>query len=77
MLLQPTGDVSPCCWNQKIKYGNVKNASLLDLWNSPEAISLRKEFMAGNPISCSKQIAEIGCHKRSHGERIRQTEITR
>lgn len=65
MLLQPNGDVSPCCWNQSVKWGNIKSNSLTEIWNSDAAVRFREEFLSGNPKSCQSQISQIGCHRWS------------
>ena len=65
MLLQPTGAISPCCWNQEIVYGMVPEQTLSEVWNSKAAQDLRQEFLDGTPKSCLTQMKHIGCHKRS------------
>lgn len=62
MLLQPTGVISPCCWNQKIVLGESSKKSLKEIWNDEPARKLRREFLEGNPVSCQQQISHIGCH---------------
>lgn len=48
MAIHSNGDVSACCadWKLETVYGNVKETSLLDIWNSPKHLSLQK-MMAG------------------------------
>ena len=78
LLLQPTGVVSPCCWNQEVILGKVTEKSLDEIWNDEPARKLRREFLEGNPVSCAQQIRHIGCHlwsRRSYAKEIPLTEI--
>lgn len=65
LLLQPTGVVSPCCWNQDIVLGKVPENSLEEIWNGEPIKKLRQEFLSSNPTSCDQQMRHIGCHKWS------------
>jgi MoaA/NifB/PqqE/SkfB family radical SAM enzyme len=65
MLLQPTGAVSPCCWNQQYSLGNVPEQTLEQIWNGEPAQNLRREFLEGKPRSCKTQMDHIGCHRYS------------
>ncbi|MFI5360476.1 MAG: SPASM domain-containing protein [Elusimicrobiota bacterium] len=62
LLLQPTGTVSPCCWNQEIALGRIPEQSLRDIWNGDKLRELRREFLDGNPQMCSRQMRDIRCH---------------
>jgi len=44
------GDVVPCCYDYDKKYilGNVKDSSLMEIWNGGKMQQLRKEFLSGN-----------------------------
>ncbi len=44
------GDVVPCCFDYDKKYalGNIKNNTLLEIWNSNKMVSLRKEFISSD-----------------------------
>jgi len=68
LLLQPTGVVSPCCWNQEIVLGKIPENSLMEIWNGEKIQSLREEFLKGMPVSCATQISHIGCHEWSQRE---------
>jgi len=76
LLLQPTGYVSPCCWNQEIVYGSVKDKKLIDLWNSETAQALRNEFIRGEPKLCETQIRHIKCNKLSVREFLGDLQIS-
>lgn len=65
LLLQPNGDVSPCCWNQKLILGNIKRQNLDEIWNGDQIKSLRREFISNRPVTCQKYMDEIGCHLKS------------
>jgi cyclic pyranopterin phosphate synthase len=65
LLLQPTGVVSPCCWNQGIVLGQIPYQTLDEIWNGESLRRLRREFLDGKPIQCEKQMRHIGCHKWS------------
>ncbi len=75
LLLQPTGNVSPCCYNQDIVLGNVRDQSLEAIWNGPRLGALRREFLRGQPVSCAKQMDHIGCHRYSEREYLPVTEL--
>lgn len=61
--LQPTGNISPCCWLERVKLGNARTHSLEDAWNSPRLRAIRREFRAGRPRTCRRRMREVGCHR--------------
>lgn len=63
VMLSPTGEINPCCWNQDIHFGNIKQKDFHEIWNGETAKNLRREFISGEIKSCKKQIQHIGCHK--------------
>jgi len=63
LLAQPTGLITPCCWNQDIILGNINKNSIEEIWNGEKIQKFRQEFLDNNIVSCKKHIAEIGCHK--------------
>ncbi len=75
MLLQPTGVVSPCCWNQEVVLGVVPRDKLSDIWNGEVARGLRKEFLEGQPTSCAQQMRHIGCHRWSRRNYLKEIEL--
>jgi len=78
LLLQPTGTVSPCCWNQEIALGHVPEKSLEQIWNGPEMRRLRREFLDGKPVQCRQQMEHIRCHlwsRRNFSEKLSLTEV--
>lgn len=55
------GSVRPCCMFTRqneaaaAEFGNLKSASLAEVWNSQGMVNLRREFLAGKkPQSCQK-----------------------
>lgn len=49
------GTVVPCCndYDRKLSLGNIKEQSLSEIWNGPEMVALRKEFISNqvtNPL---------------------------
>ncbi|MBP7867647.1 MAG: SPASM domain-containing protein [Acidobacteria bacterium] len=61
--LQPTGNISPCCWLERVKLGNARTHSLEEAWNSPRLRAIRREFLAGEPRTCRRRMREVGCHR--------------
>ncbi|HEX4925292.1 MAG TPA: SPASM domain-containing protein [Bdellovibrionales bacterium] len=76
LLFQPTGVISPCCWNQDIVLGVVPNETLEDIWNGEKARGLRREFLSGNPVSCKTQMQHIRCHAWSRRNYEREMSFT-
>ncbi len=76
MLLQPNGLVSPCCWNQELVYGNIEDQTLAEIWNGTSIQKLRKEFLDGDPQHCSYQMKDIGCHRLSYREIVKNLQFT-
>lgn len=62
LYIRGNGDVTPCCamFSSYLKLGNIHEHSLVELWNSPEAKSLRKLHAEGRLrenavcLKCSK-----------------------
>ena len=50
MVINWSGDVSPCCWDYHRKYtfGNVSNKGVYDIWNSPEMLIHREKIFDNN-----------------------------
>lgn len=65
LLLQPTGVISPCCWNQDVVLGTVPQEKLSDIWNGQKIRELRREFLDGKPMMCRTQMRHVGCHRWS------------
>ncbi|MCR9203193.1 MAG: radical SAM protein [Halobacteriovoraceae bacterium] len=66
MLLEPQGNITPCCWNQGYKFGTVESGSFDEVWNGENAQKLREEFLSGNIKTCEQQIRHIECNKHFH-----------
>ncbi len=64
LLLQPNGKVSPCCYHFGIKLGDLKNGSLMDIWNGSPAQRLRNEFLSGAIRSCKSRIHNLNCYQQ-------------
>lgn len=62
VFIYPNSDVFVCCEGAGY-LGSLKNKSLEELWNGPEARELRKEFLSGSPKQCEKNISCKSCHK--------------
>jgi len=65
VLLQPTGDISPCCYNQDYSLGRIQDKTLEEIWNDEPMKRLRRDFLDGKSHICKQQIKEIGCHRFS------------
>lgn len=77
-MLQPTGQVSPCCWNQEYGLGEVPRQSLKEIWNGEAMQKLRRDFLSGKPTICSKQMRHIGCHvysRRDDDRTLKMSEV--
>lgn len=50
MYVLPSGDVPTCCYDGKAEYvvGNVKDKSLLDVWNGEPYEAMRAKHLGGN-----------------------------
>lgn len=75
LLLQPTGVVSPCCWNQSINLGKVPDQTFEQIWNGETLRKLRKEFIDGKPVSCATQMRHIKCHLWSRRDYRKELQI--
>ncbi|MGZ3722402.1 MAG: radical SAM protein [Bdellovibrionales bacterium] len=76
LLLQPTGVISPCCWNQDIVLGSVPQSTLADIWNGEQIRELRREFLSGNPVKCKKHMHQIGCHRFNRGDYAKNPDLS-
>ncbi|HEX4925494.1 MAG TPA: radical SAM protein [Bdellovibrionales bacterium] len=65
LLLQPNGTISPCCWSQNVAVGQAPQDSLAGAWNGERMRALRREFLAGKPVTCKREMSHIGCHRFS------------
>ncbi len=76
LLLQPTGAVSPCCWNQEIVLGQVPENSLSEIWNGEKIRQLRREFLSGNPVQCKSYMRQIRCHTFNRGAYTKSPDLS-
>lgn len=52
MNIKPNGLVAPC-WRSLESMGNLTEENIKDIWNSPQAEELRKQFLNGEkPVGC-------------------------
>ncbi len=65
MVLDPMGNVQPCCWLPDYHLGNIKDQTLKEIWNSSPIQKLRREFIEGKPQICKVKMDQIGCHRTS------------
>ena len=53
-------DVMFCPCYLQLKIGNLSDASMQEIWNSPKLVELRKEFSQGRlPKICSPQLCPV------------------
>jgi len=58
--VRTNGDVVCCPCYAKVRIGNVKDASLHDIWNGEKMQHLRREFSEGRlPDECHGQICPV------------------
>lgn len=66
------GDALLCVqdWNKKLKFGNINNTSLLDVWKNKQLHKRRMQLIKGERKSspCSSCNAEGTCHGAAHAE---------
>ncbi|MFK7827636.1 MAG: SPASM domain-containing protein [Oligoflexales bacterium] len=63
LVLKPDGNVSPCCYLYHVKLGNLKEKSLLDIWNDKPIQKMRSEFLSSTPKQCKSKIKYLGCNR--------------
>lgn len=72
MTVDWNGDVTLCPqdWHKKIKFGNLGNTSLLDIWRSPALHKKRMQLIAGNRSAapCNKCNTDGTLHGFNHVE---------
>lgn len=62
LMLDPKGNVYPCCYHYGYKLGNLRDKNIRDIWNGPKVKKLREEFLSGEIKSCRGRMAG-GCYK--------------
>ena len=73
-VIAPDGDVSPCCYCEGAKLGNVVEQDFAEIWNGPRYVDLRRRMLAmaktQDPIcwecytSCNRALANRETHER-------------
>ncbi|MBY0555323.1 SPASM domain-containing protein [bacterium] len=63
LLLDPAGQVGMCRHHgQQTFIGNIKNNTILEIWNSEKAIQWRKEFLQNNVKICDPLLFDRRCN---------------
>jgi len=58
--IAPNQDVTFCPCYAKVRIGNLGEASMLEVWNSPVLVELRASFRAGElPEVCQQQLCPV------------------
>lgn len=70
LFLQSSGKVFPCTFLQnRYPLGDVKEETLLNIWNGEKARKFRKDHIAGNCQACEENKKLFGCHLLQEGMR--------
>lgn len=69
LYLHSTGDVSPCSFTQSVVLGNVKDQSLLDIWQGEKLQEFRSAHLKGGAAICNDHQKQFFCHL--HHERLK------
>ena len=64
-IVSASGDVTPCCYdcNLNLSWGNIKDYSIKNMWNSPKASALRERLLTAS-ISSSDLCYRCRNYKR-------------
>ena len=63
IILEPNGSIGLCRHKgTEFSLGNIKEQSIVDIWNGPFAQKWRQEFLEGKPQICSKEIRDQHCN---------------
>lgn len=63
IILQPNGNVGICRHKgTEFFIGNIRENTIDEVWNGPIARQWRKEFLAGAPEICAREVRERKCH---------------
>ena len=63
LLLKPDGKVSPCCYLYHLNLGNLREKSLVDIWNDKPIQKMRSEFLESVPKPCRSKIKYLRCNR--------------
>jgi cyclic pyranopterin phosphate synthase len=62
IILEPDGKVGICRHKgSNYPIGNIKDNSILEIWNGEKARKWRREFLEGKPINCSTEVHHRHC----------------
>lgn len=75
--LRADGTAAPCCYLPTTKVGDLRKQTLAEVWNGEKMRSLRREFLAGDPRTCRRQLRHLECHRQYDALRplVDRTEI--
>jgi len=63
VILEPNGSVGICRQlGTEFSLGNLKENTLMEIWNGEKAMQWRKEFLEGKPKICKSEIAYKNCN---------------
>ena len=63
IILEPSGDIGICrLKGTEFSFGNIKDNTLEEIWNSPKLNEWRDEFISGNIDICSREMKHMRCH---------------
>ena len=62
MMLDPKGAAYPCCYHYGYKLGNLRQKSLVQIWDGDKLARLRHEFTSGEIKTCRGRIRS-GCYE--------------
>jgi cyclic pyranopterin phosphate synthase len=63
LQLNPLGHVSACCFSGEYQVGDIKDSTLVEIWNGDILRKWRREFLEGNIKICEKPMKNFECHK--------------
>ena len=71
IILEPNGSVGMCRQKgNKFSIGNVKDNSIVEIWNNDIARSWRREFLEGKPTICKVDIKHEQCNRCPDNNKI-------
>jgi radical SAM protein with 4Fe4S-binding SPASM domain len=58
--IRESGDVQLCPCYLKMTIGNIHESSMVDIWNAPELVEIRRKFERGElPKPCKGQLCPV------------------
>ncbi|MFM6929782.1 MAG: radical SAM protein [Bdellovibrio sp.] len=63
LILEPDGTVGSCrVKGTEFSVGNLRENTIQEIWNGPKLTEWRRQFLAGKPEFCEKEVRCDGCH---------------